>query len=86
MELSLVQLLGGALSLGVIKGCCLPGRTLGRLLADGWFCVPTLLFGLGFSALMGRVLFSKIVTFRGAHEDNYSLVLLFPISCTHSEP
>ena len=37
-----------ALSLGVITGGCVPGRTLGRLFADECGSVPTLfLFGLG---------------------------------------
>ena len=33
----------GALSLGEIKGGCVPGvgRSLGRLFTDGWGCVPT---------------------------------------------
>ena len=42
MEPSLVTLLGGALSLGVIRGSCVPRRTLGSLFADGWGRVPTL--------------------------------------------
>ena len=48
MELNLVPLKGKALSLGVIRGVCVPGRTLGSLFANGWGFVPTLLFfGLG---------------------------------------
>ena len=42
VELSLVPLVGGALSLGVISRSCVPRRTLGSLFADGWGCVPTL--------------------------------------------
>ena len=43
MELSLVPLMGAALSLGVIRdGSSVPWRTLGSLFADGWGCVPTL--------------------------------------------
>ena len=35
-------LMGGALTLGVIRGSCVPGRTLGSLFADGWGSVPIL--------------------------------------------
>ena len=42
MELSLVPLLSGALSLDVIRGDYVPGRTLGSLLGDGWGSVPAL--------------------------------------------
>ena len=45
MELSLVSLLDGALSLGVTRGSFLPRRTIGSLFAGGWGCVPTL-FGV----------------------------------------
>ena len=41
MELILIPLVGGALSLGVIRGRCVPGGSLGSLFADGWGCVPT---------------------------------------------
>ena len=44
MELILIRLLGGALSLGVIRGGSVPGGSvgsLGSLFADGWGCVPT---------------------------------------------
>jgi len=33
---------GWLLSLGMIRGGCVPGGSLGCLLADGWGCVPTL--------------------------------------------
>ena len=42
MDLSLIPLVGVALSLGVIRGSCVPRRTLGSLFADGWGRVPTL--------------------------------------------
>ena len=42
MELNLVPLVGGALSLGVIRGRYVPRRTLGTLFADKWSCVPIL--------------------------------------------
>ena len=45
VELSLVPPVGGALSLGVIRGSNVPKRTLGSLFADGWGCVPTLFVG-----------------------------------------
>ena len=33
-----IPLVGGALSLGEIRGGCVPGGSLGRLFADGWGC------------------------------------------------
>ena len=45
MELSLGPLVGGALSVGVIKGGCVPGGggvSLDSLFVDEWGCVPTL--------------------------------------------
>ena len=41
MELILIPLVGGALSLGEIRGGCVPRGSLGSLFADGWGCVPT---------------------------------------------
>ena len=38
MELILIPLVGGALSLGEIRGSCVPGRSLGSLFADRWGC------------------------------------------------
>ena len=46
VELSLAPLLGGTLSLGVISSGCVSRRILGSLFADGWGCIPTLLFSL----------------------------------------
>ena len=40
MELSLVTPLGEALSLGVIRGSCVPRRTVGSLFTDVWSCTP----------------------------------------------
>ena len=34
-------MVGGALSLGEIRGSCVPGRSLGSLFTDGWGCDPT---------------------------------------------
>lgn len=42
VELNLILLVGGALSLGVIRGGYVPRRNSGSLFADGWGCVPTL--------------------------------------------
>ena len=53
LELSLVPLVGGALSLGVIRGSCMPGKTLGSLSAEEWGSVPTRLFGLWFRCTGG---------------------------------
>ena len=41
MALILISLVGGALSLGEIRGGCVPRASLGSLLPDGWGCVPT---------------------------------------------
>ena len=41
-ELSLVLLVGKAVSLGMIRDGCVLGQILGTLFADGWGCVPTL--------------------------------------------
>ena len=41
MELILIPLVAGALSLDVIRGC-VPKKYLGSLFADGWDCVPRL--------------------------------------------
>ena len=40
VELSLVPLVG--LSLGMIRGVCVPRRSFGSLSVDGWGYVPTL--------------------------------------------
>ena len=36
-----IPLVGGALSLGEIRGGCVPGGSLGSLFTDGWGCDPT---------------------------------------------
>ena len=41
MELILIPLVDGALSMGDIKGSCVPGHSLGSLFVDGWGCDPT---------------------------------------------
>lgn len=86
VELSLAPLVDEALSLGVITGGCVSGRTLGILFALGETVhPPCLLFGLGLSALK-QPDFSKMTVFRGTHEDDYSLGPLPLRSCPHSEP
>ena len=42
MELILIPLVGVDLSLGIIRGGCVRGGSLGRLFADECVCVPTL--------------------------------------------
>ena len=74
MELSLVPLVGGALSLGVIGGSYVPTRTLGSTFSSGWGHVPILFVvqpvasqpswvGLDFSKMEGSM---------GAHTNDYS--------------
>ena len=38
VELILIPLVGGAFSLGEIRGSCVPGVSLGSLFTDGWDC------------------------------------------------
>ena len=74
MQLSLVPLVGGVLSLGKIRGGCILGRSLGSLFADGWGMNPLrLLFGLGLLSpdVLGQI-FSKMTTSRGVHAVDYS--------------
>ena len=63
MELIPIPLVSGALSLGEIRGGFVPGgwgESLGSLFTDVQGCDPTgLLFGLGFSVLMGGARFSQ---------------------------
>ena len=41
MELILIPLVDGTLSLGEIRGGCVPGGSLGSLFTDKWGCDPT---------------------------------------------
>ena len=41
MGLIRIPLAGGALSLGEIRGGCVPHGSLGSLFIDGWDCDPT---------------------------------------------
>ena len=41
VELIPIPVVGGALSLGEIRGGCVPGGSLGSLFSDGWGCDPT---------------------------------------------
>ena len=74
VELILISLVGGPLSLDVIRGGCVPEGSSGSLFADGWDCVPTsfVVLSWGFSALMGGPDFSKMVTSRGVHTNYHS--------------
>jgi len=49
VELILILLVGGAISLSVIRGSCVPQGNLGMLFADGWGCILTLFVWLGAS-------------------------------------
>ena len=44
VELILIPLVGGALSLSEIGGGSVPRRFLGSLFTDGWGCDPTWIF------------------------------------------
>ena len=41
VELILIPMVGGALSLDEIRGCCVPGAFLSHLFTDGWGCDTT---------------------------------------------
>ena len=41
VELIPIPLVGGAFSLGDIRGGCVPGGSLGRFFTDAWVCDPT---------------------------------------------
>ena len=51
MRLDLFFLVGSTASSGVVWGVCELIMILGRLFANGWGCVPVLLFGMGCPAL-----------------------------------
>ena len=67
MELILIPLVGGALSLGVIGSGCAPGGSLGSLFADGAGAV----FPPSSPDQMGPD-FSEMATSRGVHTDDYA--------------
>ena len=74
MELILIPLVGGALSLDVIRGSCVLGGSLGSLFADGWGYVPTRFVvqpGAFLPSLLGPS-FSKMATSIVIHTDYYS--------------
>ena len=56
----------------VIRGSCMPGGSLGSMIANGWGCVPTwFVIWPGVSQpLWVRQGFSKMATFRGIHSDD----------------
>ena len=72
----------------VIRGSCVPRRTLGILFADGWGCVPTLFVFLvwDFSALMGTARFFQNGSFQGSSCPWIALGLLPPMFCPYNEP
>ena len=54
------SLVGRALSLVEIRGCCVPGCSLGSLFTDGWGFDPLdYCLAWGFSAMMGGARFSQ---------------------------
>ena len=87
VELSLVPLVGGAFSLGVIRDGCVHRRTLGSLLADGGLCShPVCCLPWNFSALIHEARFFQKAASRGVHTDDHFLGPSPPMSCLHSEP
>ena len=70
LDLTLIPLVGGALSLGVIRGGCAPRRSLGSLFANGWGRICCLSWG--FSALMGGVWFFQNGHLWRVFADDYS--------------
>ena len=71
--MSLIPLVGGALSLGVIRGAvCLGGLWAACLLMGGYVFPPGFLLGLGLLSPDGHgQFFSKMSPFRGVHADGY---------------
>ena len=87
VDLNLIPLLGGTESMNLIRGVCVPGRTLGSLSSDGWGSVPTLFIvcpGASQHWWVG-LYFSKVMASRVAHIDDYSLGLLPPVFSLHIE-
>ena len=74
VELILIPLVGGALSLGEIRGGCVPGVHLGSLFAGGRGCLPTLIIVWPEASQPCWVGpdFSHLASSRGAHADDYS--------------
>ena len=72
MELILIPLVGGALSLGVIGSGCVPGGSLGSLFADGAGAVfpPS-------SPDQMEPHFSEMATSRGVHTDDLIIIETF---------
>ena len=89
MELILISLVGGDLSLCVIRGCSVPEGVFRQPVC--WWMVlcsyTVCCLAWGFSALMGGPDLSKMATSTGVHNDRYSqdLCLQFPSpSISHS--
>ena len=80
MGLIPIPLVGEALSLGEIRGSCVPGGgvPLGSVFTDGAVIPPELLFGLGLLSADGwGQIFPKMATSRETHTDEYSQELCF---------
>ena len=91
MGLILFPLVGGALSLGELRGSCVPGGPLGSLFIDGWGCDSTWIIvwpGVSQHCQVGPD-FPQMATSRGTHADEYSqdFCLQCPSPLTsHSHP
>ena len=73
LDLTLIPLVGGALSLGVIRGSCVPGGSLGSLFAMGGAVVsPSLLFGLGLLSPGGQ---SQIFPIWSPLEESWLMII-----------
>ena len=82
VELSLIPLVGGALSLSVIRGNCVCRRTLGSLFADGWaFVLTWFVVWPGLLSLDRWVRFLHMVASKGAHTNDFFLGPLPPMFC-----
>ena len=94
VELSLVPLVGMAVSRGVFRGACGLQKTLGSLSADGWGCVPTMLVvcpetSQHWSLLAvgwGQVLVSRWLPPGELTSVSTPTYLLHQCLCPHSEP
>ena len=69
----LIPLVGGALSLSVIRGSCVPRRSLGSVFVDGGALFTCFFVWPGASQpCWVRPDFSKMATSRGVHANDYS--------------
>ena len=86
MELIPVPLVHVALSLGEIRGSCVPGGSLGSLFTDGQGCDPTwIVVWPGASLMMVGVRYSQNAHLHERHAAEYSLELC--LQCLpHNKP